>query len=404
MRPSKKMWFLMLLGACVVMVQYHVSSTWLAGNSTSGTGSGLSYAEPVANEDLLQAAVDRLQLDNTIAASIGQKLLRDLVLQLGRELLATGACGESLSEPSYKLDPTPRLYIVTPTYRRPEQIPELTRMAQTLMHVPNLHWLVIEDAENKTQLVSDLLHRTGISHDHLVGMVAFLKNISSGVLKLSLRSQLSSVRSSPRRGILTVSSLREVPRKCRIMNYCRESSLAPMPESFKKRKGPKPRGVSNRNKGLDWIRANAKSGVLYFADDDNTYDIQLFEEIRTTKRVAMWPVGLCTKFGLSSPVVTNGTFVGFYDGWVAGRKFPVDMAGFAVSVEFLLQRPKASMPYKPGFEEDGFLKSLAPFEPKEIELKAKNCTEVSLVEVQTNLSSTIHNQSNTTVHRCRIFD
>jgi len=60
-------------------------------------------------------------------------------------------------------------------------------------------------------------------------------------------------------------------------------------------------------------------------------------QIRTTKRVSMWPVGLCTKFGLSSPVVVNGTFVGFYDGWVAGRKFPVDMAGFAVNVEFLLK-------------------------------------------------------------------
>jgi hypothetical protein len=29
--------------------------------------------------------------------------------------------------------------------------------------------LVIEDAANKTQLVSNLLQRTGISHDHLVG-------------------------------------------------------------------------------------------------------------------------------------------------------------------------------------------------------------------------------------------
>lgn len=57
----------------------------------------------------------------------------------------------------------------------------------------------------------------------------------------------------------------------------------------------------------------------------------------------MWPVGLCTKFGLSSPVVVNGTFMGFYDGWVAGRKFPVDMAGFAVSVQFLLQVTKISL-------------------------------------------------------------
>lgn len=35
------------------------------------------------------------------------------------------------------------------------------------------------------------------------------------------------------------------------------------------------------------------------------------------------------------------------------------------------------MPYKPGFEEDGFLRSLAPFEAKEIELKADNCTKVT---------------------------
>lgn len=37
------------------------------------------------------------------------------------------------------------------------------------------------------------------------------------------------------------------------------------------------------------------------------------------------------------------------------------------------------MPYKPGFEEDGFLKSLSPFDPEEIELKAKNCTQVSII-------------------------
>jgi beta-1,3-glucuronyltransferase len=53
-----------------------------------------------------------------------------------------------------------------------------------------------------------------------------------------------------------------------------------MPEPFKKKKGAKPRGVSNRNRGLEWLRANAKSGVFYFADDDNTYDIQLFEEVK----------------------------------------------------------------------------------------------------------------------------
>ncbi|KAK6634434.1 hypothetical protein RUM43_011835 [Polyplax serrata] len=102
--------------------------------------------------------------------------------------------------------------------------------------------------------------------------------------------------------------------------------------------------------------------------------------IRSTKKVSMFPVGLCTKFGVSSPIVKNGSFAGFYDGWMGGRKFPVDMAGFAINLDFLFKRPKASMPYKPGFEEDGFLRSLSPFEPRDVELKADNCTkDASLV-------------------------
>lgn len=66
-------------------------------------------------------------------------------------------------------DKLPMLYIVTPTYRRSEQIPELTRMSHTLMHIPNIYWLVIEDAKERTPLVTELLERTGLNYDHLVG-------------------------------------------------------------------------------------------------------------------------------------------------------------------------------------------------------------------------------------------
>lgn len=57
--------------------------------------------------------------------------------------------------------------------------------------------------------------------------------------------------------------------------------------------------------------------------------------MRYTKKVSMWPVGLVTQTGVSSPIVKNGKFVGFYDGWIGGRKFPVDMAGFAINIKFL---------------------------------------------------------------------
>ena len=41
-----------------------------------------------------------------------------------------------------------------------------------------------------------------------------------------------------------------------------------------------PKGVTNRNRGLQWIMENATDGVFYFADDDNTYDSSIFELIR----------------------------------------------------------------------------------------------------------------------------
>lgn len=63
----------------------------------------------------------------------------------------------------------------------------------------------------------------------------------------------------------------------------------------------------------------------------------LYCKIRTTKQVSMFPVGLVTRLGVSSPIVSDGKLIGFYDGWIAGRKFPVDMAGFAINIDFYLK-------------------------------------------------------------------
>ncbi|XP_062134516.1 galactosylgalactosylxylosylprotein 3-beta-glucuronosyltransferase P isoform X1 [Drosophila sulfurigaster albostrigata] len=224
----------------------------------------------------------------------------------------------------------PPLYIITPTYRRPEQLAELTRLGYTLKHVVNLLWLVIEDANRTNPLVAHTLDRIGVPYEYLV---------------------------------------------------------APMPEQYKLTKRAKPRGVSNRNRGLDYLRANATEGVLYFADDDNTYDINIFEQMRYTKKVSMWPVGLVTKTGVSSPIIREGKLEGYYDGWIGGRKYPVDMAGFAVSVKFLHERPQAKMPFKPGYEEDGFLRSLAPLDNAEIELLADECREILTWHTQTKKNS-----------------
>ena len=102
-----------------------------------------------------------------------------------------------------------------------------------------------------------------------------------------------------------------------------------------------------RRAALDWIRQHGdERGVIYFADDDNSYDVRIFEEIRTTKRVSVFPVGLILKYGVSSPIVKNGVVTGFFDAFQAGRQFAMDMAGFAVSIKLFKSRKEATFPAK----------------------------------------------------------
>ena len=88
---------------------------------------------------------------------------------------------------------------------------------------------------------------------------------------------------------------------------------------------------------------------------------------RHTQGVSVFPVGLVGKFGLSSPVVKavvgeeKMVVDGWYDYWDHGRKFMLDMAGFAVSVALYRNRSRGSpilMPARRGREEDDFLKMM----------------------------------------------
>nr|CAD7432569.1 unnamed protein product [Timema monikensis] len=216
-----------------------------------------------------------------------------------------------------KFDDLPIIYFVTPTYPRREQVAELTRLGQTLMHIVNLHWIIADDVPTCNTMIGKLLKKFGIPFTHIA---------------------------------------------------------SPMPDVYRK-SSVVPRGVANRRAALGWIRKNIHSGVLYFGDDDNTFDLELFDEIRFTKKVSMFPVGLIGDYSVSSPVLMEGKVIGFFDSWPAKRKFPVDMAGFAVNIGFLLSHPHATMPYKAGYEEDQFLVSLG-LKLEDIEPKGNACTEV----------------------------
>ncbi|XP_076042816.1 galactosylgalactosylxylosylprotein 3-beta-glucuronosyltransferase S-like isoform X2 [Oratosquilla oratoria] len=225
----------------------------------------------------------------------------------------------------------PIIYVVTPTYKRPEMVAELTRLGQSLLLVPRIHWIIAEDNRECSPVISNLLTRFGLPYTHLV---------------------------------------------------------SPMPEIYRKERYI-PRGVSNRRAALQWIKENGVNhAVVYFLDDDNAIDIRLFEEMRTTKKVSMWPVGLIGDYSVSSPVVDKmDNVVGFYDGWPADRKFQVDMAGFAVNVGYMKKQPKVTMPYIAGHEEDGFLKSLN-IRYEDVEVLASGCTEVMVWHTRTTKNPT----------------
>lgn len=123
----------------------------------------------------------------------------------------------------------PTIYVITPTYKRLTQKADLTRLSQTLLHVPKLHWILVEDSEKKTELLFHFLENCGVSYTHLA---------------VKTSKQLLTKEGDPR--------------------------------------WLKARGVEQRNLGLKWIRQNLKSdmkGVVYFGDDDNTYDLRIFEQV-----------------------------------------------------------------------------------------------------------------------------
>ena len=46
----------------------------------------------------------------------------------------------------------PIIYAITPTYARPVQKAELTRLCNVFLLVPNIHWILVEDSKSKFKL------------------------------------------------------------------------------------------------------------------------------------------------------------------------------------------------------------------------------------------------------------
>ncbi|XP_029957505.1 galactosylgalactosylxylosylprotein 3-beta-glucuronosyltransferase 1-like [Salarias fasciatus] len=241
------------------------------------------------------------------------------------------------SRPPPWSDVLPTIHVVTPTYSRPVQKAELTRVANTLLHVPNLHWILVEDSQRRTPLVSRLLHGAGINYTHL--------NV-------------------------------ETPRNYKARGDVRDPRI--------------PRGTIQRNLALRWLRETfsvngSRPGIVYFGDDDNTYSLELFEEMRSTKKVSVWPVAFVGGLRFESPKVnTLGKVYGWKTVFDPHRPFAIDMAGFAVNLHLILSKPQAYFKLrgvKGGYQESSLLKELVTL--SDLEPKAANCTKVLVWHTRT---------------------
>ncbi|KAL3617871.1 putative beta-1,4-xylosyltransferase irx9h [Castilleja foliolosa] len=103
----------------------------------------------------------------------------------------------------------------------------------------------------------------------------------------------------------------------------------------------KDRGVHQRNTALEHIERHKLDGIVYFADDDNIYSLELFESIRGISRFGTWPVGMLThsknKAILEGPVCNGSQVIGWHTNEKSKRlrRFHVDMSGFAFNSTIL---------------------------------------------------------------------
>ncbi|XP_022901543.1 galactosylgalactosylxylosylprotein 3-beta-glucuronosyltransferase I-like isoform X2 [Onthophagus taurus] len=261
------------------------------------------------------------------------------IVEQNRDLLETSHKELTLVERLYKENinkSLPTIYAITPTYYRYVQKAELTRLSQTLRLVSNLHWIIVEDSEVKTDLVTNLLNESHLVFTHLAAKTPPFEKLKA-----------------------------------------------------KDPRWKRHRGIEQRNAGLNWLRENlvlkGDKGIVYFMDDDNTYSVKLFEEMRKIKKVGIWPVGLVGGFNAEAPIVDRltGKVTGYQSGWKPNRTFAIDMAGFGISLDLILSNPNAEFSYKmaKGCQESEFLSFFITKE--DLEPLADNCTKVYVWHTRT---------------------
>eukprot|EP00045_Choanoeca_perplexa_P010305 m.103687 g.103687 ORF g.103687 m.103687 type:complete len:303 (-) comp15229_c0_seq2:1479-2387(-) len=223
----------------------------------------------------------------------------------------------------------PAIFVITPTYFRKSQLVDLHRMSHSLYIASlkhNLLWILVEDSDQPTEQVTQFLKRSRTNHVHL----AVREHRTGNVFKAS----------------------------------------------------------TQRNLGIEYIRRLIphQDSKAYFADDDNAYATDLFDEVAKVHRVGVWPVAYSGARRVEYPQLgADGKVSGFFAYAPSFRKpFPLDMAGFAVSVRYFFRDEPVKFeelaPTSTG--ENRFLKATG-IQLSELEPLANQCRRVLVWHVKT---------------------
>ncbi|KAL8139254.1 hypothetical protein V2J09_005275 [Rumex salicifolius] len=168
------------------------------------------------------------------------------------------------------------LIVVTPTHARPFQAYYLNRLAQTLKLVRSpMLWIVVE-MNSQSAETADILRRTGIMYRHLVcnGNVTDVKDINT----------------------------------------------------------------LQRNVAMAHIETHRLDGIVYFADDNNVYSVDLFEQLRQIRRFGAWKVAKLStnkRFFVPDGPICNNTGVIGWNTKNVRRRFHAELSGFAFNSTIL---------------------------------------------------------------------
>ncbi|KAJ1396410.1 Nucleotide-diphospho-sugar transferase, partial [Sesbania bispinosa] len=207
-----------------------------------------------------------------------------------RELIddvAYNISGSQFSEDRY-LGSHKLLIIVTSTYNHLFQAYYLHRLSQTLKLVPPpLLWIVVE-MTSQSEETADILRSSGIMYRHLVC-------------------------------------------KMNLTNTSHDS-------------------IHQRNVAIAHIETHRLDGIVYFADDDNIYSAELFQQMREIRRFGTWTIaklsGDKSSIVLQGPICNGSQVIGWHinESNEKSRRFHAEMPGFAFNSTILWDPKKWHRP------------------------------------------------------------